>query len=335
MISRFVVVAVLAAAISAQGSDDRYDFVDQHGKLGFIDATGRAVIAARFQPIADMSHFSDGLAPVNGPEGSGYIDPSGRFVIGPTKEWGQPRQFSEGIAAVLIWAKTRGSHNTPAFIDRTGRVVLSDSRVKESSYFSEGLMPMEEGGRWGFVDRSFRWVVPPQFAHAGELAEGLAPVKIGTKEGFVDRQGKTIIPPRYDDVWGFSNGAALVRLNGLFGYVDRTGREIIRTQFTDASFFREERAFVQTPTATHYMMINKSGDAITKPAFEAFVEFSEGFAAVQENGLWGFVDQRGSWIIRPTLLGAKGFWRGLANVVWKDGRGYIDKKGRTVFKTPM
>lgn len=335
MVLRLIAIAVLASAVSAQRSDDRYPFVNTAGKLGFIDSTGREVIAARFQPIADMSFFNEGLAPVNGPEGSGYIDPSGRFIIGPTKEWGQPRQFSEGIAAVLIWAKTRGSHNTPAFIDRTGRVVLSDSRVKESSYFSEGLMPMEEGGRWGFVDRSFRWVVPPQFAHAGELAEGLAPVKVGTKAGFVDGQGKTIIPPRYDDVWGFSNGAALVRLNGLFGYVDRGGREIIRTQFAEASHFREERAFVQTPNATHHMMINKSGDAITKPAYESFVEFSERFAAVQENGLWGFVDQSGSWMIRPIFLRADGFWHGLARVAWKDGRGYIDKKGRPIFKTPM
>lgn len=332
MISR-VAVAVLAAAVSAQGSDGRHPFVNKDGKLGFIDSTGREVITAQFQSIADMSHFNDGLAPVNGPEGSGYIDPSGRFVIGPTKEWGQARPFSEGIAAVLIWAKTRESYNTPAFIDRTGRVVLSDSRVKESSYFSEGLMPMEEGGRWGFVDRNFQWVVPPQFAHAGELAEGLAPVKIGTKGGFVDRHGKTIIPPRYDGVWGFSNGAALVRLNGLFGYVDRGGREIIRTQFAYASYFREERAFVRTPTATHFMMINKSGDAITKPVYQLAGEFSEGSAAVQENGLWGFVDHNGSWMIRPTFVRADGFWRGLARVAWKDGRGYIDKKGRTVFKT--
>jgi hypothetical protein len=333
MISRVVAIAVLAAALSAQGPEDRYPFVNKDGKLGFIDSTGREVIAAQFQPIADMSHFNDGLAPVNGPEGSGYIDPSGRFVIGPTKEWGQPRQFSEGIAAVLIWAKTRGAHNTPAFIDRTGRIVLSDARVEESAYFSEGLMPMEEGDRWGFVDRNFRWVVPPQFAHAGALAEGLAPVKIGTKEGFVDRQGKTIIPPRYDDVWGFSNGAALVRLNGLFGYVDRGGREIIRTQFDHATYFRDERAFARAPSATHFMMINKSGVAITKPVYESVREFSEGLAAVQENGLWGFVDPNGEWMIRPTFLGAKGFWRGLANVVWKDGRGYIDKKGRTVWKS--
>ena len=108
-ISRVVAVAVFAAAVSAQGSDDRYPFVNEDGQLGFIDSTGREVIPAQFFPIADMSHFNDGLAPVNGPEGGGYIDPSGRFVIGPTKEWGQPRQFSEGIAAVLIWAKTRAA----------------------------------------------------------------------------------------------------------------------------------------------------------------------------------------------------------------------------------
>lgn len=329
----FLIFTVLAAGLSAQTSDDRYPFV-KDGKLGFIDSTGREVIPAQFQPIADMSHFNDGLAPVNGPQGAGYIDRSGRFVIGPQREWGQPRQFSEGIAAVLIWAKTRGLSNTPAFIDRTGRVVLSGARVRESSYFSDGLMPMlQEGRGWGFVDQSFRWVIPPQFAQASELSEGLAAVKIGSRSGFIDRLGKTIIPPRYEEGWGFSNGAALVQMTGLFGFVDRSGREIIRPQFPFASNFREERAFVKLPAATHLLMINKNGDPIGKPVYEGAGEFSEGLAAVQQNDLWGFVDHMGAWVIRPTFIRADGFWHGLARVAWEDGRGYIDKKGRTVWKT--
>ena len=324
--------ALLATTVAAQSANDRYPFV-RDGKLGFIDATGREVIPAQFQPIADMSHFNDGLAPVSGPEGAGYIDPSGRFVIGPQKEWGFPRQFEEGIAAVLIWAKSRGSLNTPALIDRDGRIVLSGARVRESAYFSEGLMPMQENGRWGFVDHSFQWIIPPQFAHASELSEGLAPVKMGSKEGFIDRQGKTIIPARYDEAWAFSNGVAVIRVNGLFGFVDRSGREIIPAQFDFATPFTEERAFVKTPGATYLWMINKEGRPITKPIYEWGGGCSQGLAAAQVDGTWGFIDHAGSWIIRPQFTYAKSFWRGLARVAWNDGHGYIDKKGRIVWRT--
>jgi hypothetical protein len=80
-------------------------------------------------------------------------------------------------------------------------------------------------------------------------------------------------------------------------------------------------------------LINKKGEPITKPVYESAGEFSEGLAAAQENGMWGFVDHNGSWRIRPAFIRADGFWRGLARVAWNDGRGYIDKKGRTVWKT--
>jgi hypothetical protein len=39
MTSRVVAVAVFAAGVSAQEADDRYPFVNEHGKLGFIDST--------------------------------------------------------------------------------------------------------------------------------------------------------------------------------------------------------------------------------------------------------------------------------------------------------
>jgi hypothetical protein len=65
MLLRVVAVLALATAVTAQGSDDRYPFINKDGKLGFIDSTGREVIAAQFFP--DGSQFNDGLAPVNGP----------------------------------------------------------------------------------------------------------------------------------------------------------------------------------------------------------------------------------------------------------------------------
>lgn len=142
--SRVTLVAIVFAAnLSAQAADERYSFV-RDGKLGFIDASGKEVIPAQFQPIGDFAHFSEGLAPVDGPDGSGYIDPSGRFVIGPQKKWGQPRPFHNGIAVVLIWAAERGSLNSPALIDRTGRIIRSGPSVIETEHFH----PIYEAAAW-------------------------------------------------------------------------------------------------------------------------------------------------------------------------------------------
>jgi hypothetical protein len=57
--------------------------------------------------------------------------------------------------------------------------------------------------------------------------------------------------------------------------------------------------------------------------------FSEGLAAVQIGGKWGYIDKTGKIVIEPrTLNSAKDFHNGLAYIVTKNGEhGYIDKAG--------
>ncbi|MCO5248407.1 MAG: WG repeat-containing protein [Chitinophagales bacterium] len=48
----------------------------------------------------------------------------------------------------------------------------------------------------------------------------------GGKWGFVDKTGKEIIPLKYDWVENFKNGKAKVGLNGRELYIDKTGKEV-------------------------------------------------------------------------------------------------------------
>lgn len=332
----------------AQTENDRYPVVID-GKVGFIDQGGNEVIAPQFFPVADMAHFSEGLAPVVSTEGGGYIDASGRFVIGPTKDWGQPRQFHDGIAGVLIWGKN-GARNTPAFIDRSGRVVLAGSDVAEGTYFSEGLMPFHGRGGWGFVDKGLQWVIPAKYTWAGEFSEGLGPVMSGRKLGYVDRTGNEVVAPRYDSVWAFSNDLGRVRIDiatgtsamtmegpkavyrELYGFVDRYGVEAISPRFEWATDFHDGYAFAKLPGSQRLAIIDKRGNLISEPSFEKSGEFREGLAAACTDGKWGYVDHEGAWVIKPQFIAADDFWHGLARVAWKDGRGYVDRSGATVWK---
>ena len=49
--------------------------------------------------------------------------------------------------------------------------------------------------------------------------------------------------------------------------------------------------------------------------------FSEGAACVMMNGLYGFIDRRGRWIVEPTFDYARSKHAGRAYVE-RDGRGY-------------
>jgi hypothetical protein len=200
--SLLLIVVLMAACLAASGqnADDRYPF-GRDDKVGFIDPQGHEVIPPRFSNAGDTAHFNNGLAPVfEAGKGSGYIDPSGNYVIGPTQIWGWGRPFHEGIAGVLIWNK---SGNRAGWIDRGGRLVFS-GMGSEGTYFSDGLMSMRgPNGKWGFVDRYFQFVIPPQFDLVFEFSEGRAEVAIGHKSGFIDKSGKVVVPLKYDMVWPF------------------------------------------------------------------------------------------------------------------------------------
>lgn len=64
--------------------------------------------------------------------------------------------------------------------------------------------------------------------------------------------------------------------------------------------------------------------------------FSEGLAAVavgeKDKKLWGFIDNTGQWVIRPSYGDASKFYEGLASVKENNKYGYIDKKGSFIIK---
>src|SRR5712692_7147714 len=67
------------------------------------------------------------------------------------------------------------------------------------------------------------------FADADNFSEDLAGVRIGDEEngkwGYIDKTGKMIISPQFDQAWGFQEGLAAVKIhsedgNGKWGFID-------------------------------------------------------------------------------------------------------------------
>src|SRR5438552_1932761 len=56
----------------------------------------------------------------------------------------------------------------------------------------------------------------------GDFVEGLARWKFGSKYGFIDRSGKVIIKPQFDLTFQFSEGLAAIQIKGKWGYIDKT-----------------------------------------------------------------------------------------------------------------
>jgi hypothetical protein len=61
--------------------------------------------------------------------------------------------------------------------------------------FTKGICPVMEKGKWGYIDREGKFVIPPRFDEAKEFDGGLARVKLGTKIGYIDRMGRYVWEP--------------------------------------------------------------------------------------------------------------------------------------------
>ncbi len=46
------------------------------------------------------------------------------------------------------------------------------------------------------------------------------------KHGYINRTGKVVIQPQFDEAYPFINGLAYVRIKDKWGYIDRTGKYI-------------------------------------------------------------------------------------------------------------
>jgi len=208
------------------------------------------------------------------------------------------------------------------------------------SRFREGYVSYqdEKSGKWGFIDRTGRVTVAPEFEIPSRFQEGLASVRIAGKYGFVNTHGKMVIAARFDDVGEFSGGLAPAgtRVCDLeedaritYGYVDKNGSFAIEPVFDEASNFSEGQAFVMR--SGRLDCIDRSGRTLFRvPADNAGLYF-EGLAriGVLHNGsqLMGFIDKSGRIVIEPRFQLALAFSEELAAVCTETGWGFIDKTG--------
>ena len=80
-------------------------------------------------------------------------------------------------------------------------------------------------------------------------ADGYAAVKVDGKWGFVDKTGKMVIEPQFADAHSFANGYAAIKKNGKWGFIDENGEIVIRAQFEDARDFNDKgNVFVKDGT---------------------------------------------------------------------------------------
>src|SRR6266446_6978267 len=208
---------------------------------------------------------------------------------------------------------------------------------------SKALFPVEKGGKFGFIDRTGKVVIPIQFDSANNFHEGLALVTMSGKKAFIDMTGKTVFNAAYDIVNDFSEGLAAVNIGqkripniglisnpGKWGYLDRTGKLVIPLKFTHAEDFSEGLAAVTDGDRGGF--IDHSGNMIFEAPLDVTLGFHEGVAGVLLRGTITFFDRIGKRLPIAADYGPKSssFSEGLVPISAKGKWGFVDQTGKLV-----
>lgn len=320
------------ALFPAPGDDDR--------RWGYIDVTGRFVIAPRW---TFAKGFSEGLAFVGDPATgrTRCIDKNNQVVFDfpeppPTGWLGPEGGFREGLALVIHQGTAVGNRYT--YIDRAGKL-LGPPRFYPAQRFSGGLAAVAENGKWGFLAPDGSLAIPLRYQWAFDFSDGRAGVVLKKRVGYIDRAGKLVIPDRYEVADGFSEGLAPVQPGSPergdtteMGFIDPAGHMAIKPRFLHAHGFHEGRARVLVSMSPdRWGFIDPTGKLVIPGRYDQAQDMSDGLAAVRLAGKWGYVDRDGREVIAPSFLTAGDFAEGLAYVWLDPGRqGYIDKTGREI-----
>jgi len=130
-----------------------------------------------------------------------------------------------------------------------------------------------------------------------------------TKYGFVDKTGKIVIPPQFDEVWSFSEGLCGVRIDKKYGFIDKTGNIVISCQFDDVSpngfveglcgvkigetFIEKRGMTIYNPGGEKWGFIDKTGKIVITPQFDEVGFFREGFCSVMIGHKSFIIDKTG------------------------------------------
>jgi hypothetical protein len=97
---------------------------------------------------------------------------------------------------------------------------------------SNNLFPISQKSQTGYIDRTGKIIIKPQYDLGCNFAEGLARVQVGNQWGYINKTGQYVIDLQdFDFACDFVEGLAQIRIAGNLGYIDKSGQIVIPPQF--------------------------------------------------------------------------------------------------------
>lgn len=313
----------------------------------FIDKTDNLLLENN---VGDAKRFSDGLAPVMIASGEWvYINNLGKKVItnGEIGYFKSAGIFNEGIAAVFSEDGNALNNYHYAFIDKTGKevITLDKSTTMAIGSFSEGLAPVMINRKWGYYNLQGEIVIPAHYALAMPFKNGYAAAIYEPTDDYkgwtiIDKTGKPVFERTFNRITTGYLGVYANTYRDIMNKVDNVARNLNVRLTGGKSAFRSTGIMIIEPgmfgihdfefSEGYVPMIVKAIKAKYRgniPA-EVYAEMPK-----EPTEFYNYVDLKGEKLNNIQWTEAYPFKNGIAKVYTKkDTFGYIDNTGKYIWK---
>src|SRR5436190_5139696 len=307
---------------------------------GFVNYKSKVMIAYQFDTV--YANFKNGFAKVGKNKQAGVIDKKGKVIIPfdfkeigelsksviPVKDnsglWGFYNHEGEKISEV-IFQNYRYGGKGKIIVQRYGKwgiindqgQVLLDFNYRAIQFISDKTYHVWKVASWTVRNSKNENLIVLDFDSLRYAGEGMYRFSIIGKQGLVDAKGNIVVGTEYEEINNFRYGLSKVKKN-KFGVINNQTKIIIPFQYDeiliDSLFIRVKVVEVIKGEAKgRWGLYDHKGNLLIKPKYSVLNEISDDcFAAMHDDGTWGYIDAFGNTRILFRFSYAKNFKNGLA-----------------------
>lgn len=312
--------------------DDGIRPFHENGKYGFKDSNDKILLPPVYKEV--LAPFSEGIAFVRNGKGKKVaVDTTGRELFdvpydelfayrkGLAEYHRAVHKFNWGgvLGVVLGGVIDHGTYYGPelslsydgikrGYIDRTGAIVI-DSKNDEVWPISDFGTFVKNKGKLGYVNRQGRYIIAPGNYDVSKESwddingnVALKDKETGKYAIFSVVDGVQLTDFAYDNVTFLSADRLSVTKNKVQYLIDGTTGAIVATFPEKAVIYVFGDEYTWVNVDKKYSIIDKAGRVLytdTQGDISGVTLFNNGLSIVKVNGLYGVMDVRGAWVVKP------------------------------------
>ena len=355
---------------------DRFLVFDENNNYGFLDKEGNLVIGSLDDLEDSYESITSSVGqPVFNVEKDGYvylIDKDGNkindelyddevyFISSDYASASKDLKYGiidkEGNTVIPFEYGKTSINNTNEYVifadegDNYGLMDIKGNVLIEPEYesirgpFINNYFILLLDEKYGIQDSEGNVIIDFEYDYIADFTSlDAIPVQNGGNSALINSENQIIVNyGKYEDIEEISiPGRFVVELNDREGLIDGKGNMIIPINYYDiicSDLDYQSDKLILVSDQNKYAYFNKDGKNVTGFIYDDGKEFKNGYAPVEKDGKWGYIDVSGKEIIPCQYNLTFDFSKDNHAIVANVGNGYVDYKivdntGAVVFES--